>query len=86
MKIVNQTIFSDKLHFIILSISQPSNIFISEDKQCGTINIQLGDFGLACPAIKESHSDYKGTELYAAPEQMDGFCNKKVKKLIQNFL
>lgn len=55
---------------------KPSNIFISSAEK--NINVQLGDFGLACP-LKEVHrNDGLGTPLYAAPEQLRGECNIKV--------
>lgn len=58
------------LHF------QPSNIFISTS---GQLQIQLGDFGLACPQIGTHHS-VVGTRMYAAPEQLQGKCDPKVIK------
>lgn len=56
---------------------QPRNIFIS---MSGQLQIQLGDFGLACPLKpqgKKSHSAC-GTHMYAAPEQLQGKCDPKV--------
>ncbi|XP_026469759.1 eukaryotic translation initiation factor 2-alpha kinase 1-like, partial [Ctenocephalides felis] len=54
---------------------KPSNIFIGYSD--GSINIQLGDFGLACP-LKKVHTDNGlGTPLYAAPEQLRGECDIK---------
>lgn len=52
---------------------KPSNIFISTT---GQLQIQLGDFGLACPLQKEHHSAV-GTHVYAAPEQLEGKCDPK---------
>ncbi|XP_050445577.1 eukaryotic translation initiation factor 2-alpha kinase 1-like isoform X2 [Cataglyphis hispanica] len=55
---------------------KPRNIFISTS---GHLQIQLGDFGLACPLKpqgKKSHSAC-GTHMYAAPEQLQGKCDPK---------
>ncbi|KAL6441256.1 hypothetical protein ACFW04_003490 [Cataglyphis niger] len=55
---------------------KPRNIFISTS---GQLQIQLGDFGLACPLKpqgKKSHSAC-GTHMYAAPEQLQGKCDPK---------
>lgn len=52
---------------------KPSNIFISTS---GQLQIQLGDFGLACPQIGTHHS-VVGTRMYAAPEQLQGKCDPK---------
>ncbi|XP_070165711.1 eukaryotic translation initiation factor 2-alpha kinase 1 isoform X2 [Polyergus mexicanus] len=55
---------------------KPRNIFIS---MSGQLQIQLGDFGLACPLKpqgKKSHSAC-GTHMYAAPEQLQGKCDPK---------
>ncbi|KYN18182.1 Eukaryotic translation initiation factor 2-alpha kinase 1 [Trachymyrmex cornetzi] len=52
----------------------PSNIFISTT---GQLQIQLGDFGLACPLQKEKHHSVIGTHLYAAPEQLEGKCDRQ---------
>lgn len=55
---------------------KPSNIFVSVEAN-GKINVQLGDFGLACP-LQEAHTGAGfGTPLYAAPEQLAGECNFK---------
>lgn len=55
---------------------KPSNIFVANSES--GFQIQLGDFGLACP-LQQSHSGLAlGTHLYAAPEQLDGVCNPKV--------
>ncbi|XP_063698800.1 eukaryotic translation initiation factor 2-alpha kinase 1-like [Culicoides brevitarsis] len=55
---------------------KPSNIFVSVEPN-GKINVQLGDFGLACP-LQEAHTGAGfGTPLYAAPEQLAGECNFK---------
>ncbi|XP_014601221.1 PREDICTED: eukaryotic translation initiation factor 2-alpha kinase 1-like [Polistes canadensis] len=51
---------------------KPSNIFITAHFQ-----IQLGDFGLACPLQRKNHDTIIGTRLYAAPEQLKGECNPK---------
>lgn len=53
---------------------KPSNIFISTS---GQLQIQLGDFGLACPLQKENHHSILGTHMYAAPEQLQGKCDPK---------
>ncbi|XP_058806598.1 eukaryotic translation initiation factor 2-alpha kinase 1-like [Phymastichus coffea] len=53
---------------------KPSNIFISTS---GKLQIQLGDFGLACPLQRGSHDTIVGTCMYAAPEQLQGECNPK---------
>ena len=57
---------------------KPSNVFISTD-DLGTMTLQLGDFGLACPLENNEvvrHNGF-GTRLYAAMEQLDGQCCKK---------
>lgn len=55
---------------------KPSNVFVANTDS--GIQVQLGDFGLACP-LQKSHSGLVvGTHLYAAPEQLDGQCNPKV--------
>ncbi|XP_035739612.1 eukaryotic translation initiation factor 2-alpha kinase 1-like isoform X2 [Vespa mandarinia] len=51
---------------------KPSNIFITAHFQ-----IQLGDFGLACPLQRKDHDSVFGTHMYAAPEQLKGKCNPK---------
>ncbi|KAL2737881.1 eukaryotic translation initiation factor 2-alpha kinase 1 isoform X1 [Vespula squamosa] len=51
---------------------KPSNIFITAHFQ-----IQLGDFGLACPLQRKSHNSVFGTHMYAAPEQLQGKCDPK---------
>ncbi|XP_043681694.1 eukaryotic translation initiation factor 2-alpha kinase 1-like isoform X2 [Vespula pensylvanica] len=51
---------------------KPSNIFITAHFQ-----IQLGDFGLACPLQRKNHNSVFGTHMYAAPEQLKGKCNPK---------
>ncbi|XP_017758254.1 PREDICTED: eukaryotic translation initiation factor 2-alpha kinase 1-like isoform X2 [Eufriesea mexicana] len=53
---------------------KPSNIFISTS---GQLQIQLGDFGLACPLQRENHHSILGTHMYAAPEQLQGKCDPK---------
>ncbi|XP_050479253.1 probable serine/threonine-protein kinase DDB_G0268642 isoform X4 [Bombus huntii] len=53
---------------------KPSNIFISTS---GQLQIQLGDFGLACPLRSENHHSIIGTQMYAAPEQLQGKCDPK---------
>uniref|UniRef100_A0A336K8N1 non-specific serine/threonine protein kinase n=1 Tax=Culicoides sonorensis TaxID=179676 RepID=A0A336K8N1_CULSO len=55
---------------------KPSNIFVSVEAN-GKINVQLGDFGLACPLQEEHTGAGFGTPLYAAPEQLAGECNFK---------
>jgi len=64
-----------------MHILQPSNIFISTS---GQLQIQLGDFGLACPLQKEKHHSVIGTHLYAAPEQLEGKCDRQVIKKGKN--
>ncbi|XP_016837010.1 eukaryotic translation initiation factor 2-alpha kinase 1 isoform X2 [Nasonia vitripennis] len=53
---------------------KPSNIFISTT---GKLQVQLGDFGLACPLQRYNHDAIVGTHMYAAPEQLKGECNPK---------
>ncbi|XP_076182323.1 eukaryotic translation initiation factor 2-alpha kinase 1 isoform X1 [Ptiloglossa arizonensis] len=53
---------------------KPSNIFISTSNY---LQIQLGDFGLACPLQNENHHSIFGTHTYAAPEQLQGRCDPK---------
>ncbi|XP_015126770.1 eukaryotic translation initiation factor 2-alpha kinase 1 isoform X1 [Diachasma alloeum] len=70
----------DGLHYmhsrdIVHHDIKPSNIFIGAIGQ--RVEIQVGDFGLACPRKSESHHPVFGTELYAAPEQLNGQCNPK---------
>lgn len=59
-------------------VLQPRNIFISTS---GQLQIQLGDFGLACPlkSQRKTHTAC-GTHMYAAPEQLQGKCDPKVNK------
>ncbi|XP_011269109.1 eukaryotic translation initiation factor 2-alpha kinase 1 isoform X1 [Camponotus floridanus] len=54
---------------------KPRNIFISTS---GQLQIQLGDFGLACP-LKSQGKNHSacGTHMYAAPEQLQGKCDPK---------
>ncbi|XP_072752273.1 eukaryotic translation initiation factor 2-alpha kinase 1 isoform X2 [Anoplolepis gracilipes] len=54
---------------------KPRNIFISTS---GQLQIQLGDFGLACP-LKSQGKNHSacGTHMYAAPEQLQGKCDSK---------
>lgn len=54
---------------------KPSNIFVGNEGN--VINVQLGDFGLACPLQKSHKGLAIGTHLYAAPEQLEGQCNPK---------
>ncbi|XP_063973355.1 eukaryotic translation initiation factor 2-alpha kinase 1-like isoform X2 [Diachasmimorpha longicaudata] len=70
----------DGLHYmhsrdIVHHDIKPSNIFIGVIGQ--RVEIQVGDFGLACPRKSESHHPVFGTELYTAPEQLNGQCNPK---------
>ncbi|XP_048508178.1 eukaryotic translation initiation factor 2-alpha kinase 1-like isoform X2 [Athalia rosae] len=53
---------------------KPSNIFISTTDH---LQIQLGDFGLACALQRDNHHSVFGTHMYAAPEQLRGKCNPK---------
>ncbi|KAK9304576.1 hypothetical protein QLX08_004019 [Tetragonisca angustula] len=53
---------------------KPSNIFISTSER---LQIQLGDFGLACLLQSENHHSIIGTHMYAAPEQLQGKCDPK---------
>ncbi|XP_059061801.1 eukaryotic translation initiation factor 2-alpha kinase 3-like [Achroia grisella] len=54
---------------------KPSNIFVVES--ANELRVLLGDFGLACP-LQQSHRGMAlGTQLYAAPEQLEGQCNPK---------
>lgn len=58
---------------------KPSNIFIGCEKN-GELYVQLGDFGLACPLqAKHSPDSMIGTITYAAPEQLKGHCDPKVR-------
>lgn len=60
---------------------KPSNIFIGCEKN-GELFVQLGDFGLACPRkSKHASNNMIGTMTYAAPEQLRGQCNQKVRTL-----
>ncbi|XP_012278300.1 eukaryotic translation initiation factor 2-alpha kinase 1 [Orussus abietinus] len=53
---------------------KPSNIFVSSS---GRLQVQLGDFGLACPLQGGTHYSAIGTQMYAAPEQLQGKCSSK---------
>ncbi|XP_032689409.1 eukaryotic translation initiation factor 2-alpha kinase 1-like isoform X2 [Odontomachus brunneus] len=53
---------------------KPSNIFIMTT---GSLQIHLGDFGLACSLHKKNHDSVIGTQMYAAPEQLQGKCDTK---------
>ncbi|KAF3427411.1 hypothetical protein E2986_07364 [Frieseomelitta varia] len=53
---------------------KPSNIFISTSER---LQIQLGDFGLACLLRSKNHHSIIGTRMYAAPEQLQGKCDPK---------
>ncbi|RLU22024.1 hypothetical protein DMN91_006403 [Ooceraea biroi] len=53
---------------------KPSNIFISRS---GQLQVQLGDFGLACPLQRGTRHSVLGTFMYAAPEQLEGKCDAK---------
>lgn len=64
---------------------KPSNIFIGLESN-GSIIVQLGDFGLACPLQEEHSSNVVGTPTYAAPEQLKGYCNSKVSNLMKSIL
>ncbi|KAF7997610.1 hypothetical protein HCN44_006181 [Aphidius gifuensis] len=52
---------------------KPSNIFIDTTEG---IQIKLGDFGLACFERQKNHPAM-GTQVYAAPEQLQGQCDPK---------
>ena len=56
---------------------KPSNVFINLETN-GTLAVQLGDFGLACPLQNQHPENFVGTPTYAAPEQLNGLCNPKV--------
>lgn len=56
---------------------KPSNLFINVEGG-GKISVQLGDFGLACPLQDDHSKNIVGTPTYAAPEQLEGKCDKKV--------
>lgn len=58
-----------------VSLLQPSNIFIMTTK---SLQIHLGDFGLACSLHRKNHHSVIGTQMYAAPEQLQGKCDTKV--------
>lgn len=65
---------------------KPSNIFIGCEVN-GELYVQLGDFGLACPLeTKHSPDSMIGTITYAAPEQLKGQCNKKVRQQKTNWI
>ncbi|XP_014469424.1 PREDICTED: eukaryotic translation initiation factor 2-alpha kinase 1-like [Dinoponera quadriceps] len=53
---------------------KPSNIFITTS---GPLQIHLGDFGLACSLHRKNHHSVIGTQMYAAPEQLEGKCDSK---------
>ncbi|XP_044595272.1 eukaryotic translation initiation factor 2-alpha kinase 1-like isoform X2 [Cotesia glomerata] len=53
---------------------KPGNIFISTSKK---LQIQIGDFGLACLSKETDGHKPVGTEMYAAPEQLNGSCDSK---------
>ncbi|KAG8034483.1 hypothetical protein G9C98_007559 [Cotesia typhae] len=53
---------------------KPCNIFISTSKK---LQIQIGDFGLACLSRETDGHKPVGTEMYAAPEQLNGSCDSK---------
>lgn len=55
---------------------KPSNVFIGTN---GELLVQLGDFGLACPLQDEHSTNVIGTPTYAAPEQLKGICDPKVR-------
>ncbi|XP_037031845.1 eukaryotic translation initiation factor 2-alpha kinase 1-like [Bradysia coprophila] len=55
---------------------KPSNLFINVETG-GRITVQLGDFGLACPLQDDHSKNVVGTPTYAAPEQLQGKCDKK---------
>lgn len=54
---------------------KPSNVFVETNDN--GLQVQLGDFGLACPLQKSHRGSVVGTHLYAAPEQLEGQCNPK---------
>lgn len=56
---------------------KPSNLFINVEGG-RRISVQLGDFGLACPLQDDHSKNIVGTPTYAAPEQLEGKCDKKV--------
>lgn len=56
---------------------KPSNLFINVEGG-RKISVQLGDFGLACPLQDDHSKNIVGTPTYAAPEQLEGECDKKV--------
>lgn len=57
---------------------KPSNLFINVGSE-RRILVQLGDFGLACPLQDDHSKNIVGTPTYAAPEQLEGKCDKKVR-------
>lgn len=60
---------------------KPSNLFINVEGG-RRISVQLGDFGLACPLQDDHSKNIVGTPTYAAPEQLEGKCDKKVMSYI----
>lgn len=86
-KLINNTIFQQICCGVAYIHSQnivhhdlkPSNIFINHDSS----HVQVGDFGLACTLNNDKefqvipHDCKLGTELYTAPEQLNGRCDFK---------
>lgn len=60
---------------------KPSNVFIGIEAN-GELVVQLGDFGLACPLQDEHSTNVIGTPTYAAPEQLKGICDPKVRFIL----
>lgn len=60
---------------------KPSNVFIGIEAN-GELVVQLGDFGLACPLQDEHSANVIGTPTYAAPEQLKGICDPKVRFIL----
>lgn len=58
---------------------KPSNVFVGYEAS-GQLSVQLGDFGLACPLqVEHGVENVLGTPTYAAPEQLKGCCDPKVR-------
>lgn len=87
LNIVRQIL--DGLHYIhsenfIHHDLKPSNIVIGCD-DWGKLRIELADFGLACWFKMHLKKSFGGSKIYAAPEQLDKYCHRKVLLIYLNF-